>query len=823
MGNQNAAIQLLHDAIVSRWFQHNLLALDAIMLKFVELCVDLRKGRLAKDGLHQYRNLSQSINMAGLEKVMVHFLDVAEAKLEAAYKVATDASSVDTMGDLDQASEETFNLIWSSTTEEVDRSGRALATPWLRFVWEVYRTILEICRHNSRLEEIYRVVVERAFVFCRQYGRKAEFRRLCEILRHHLGIIIKFPGQANGVQLQNPDSQSLQLELRFKQLDVATEMELWHEAFRSIEDIHGLFLFARKSVLPSLVITYYSRLCRIFQMGNKFLYLAATICKLFAISKAHEQQYDRSHADATLAVLALIATPIMKELDATNTMSEEEQDTKNSRLSMFLGLQKTPTRRSIIKELHSRGILEQASEAAHSLFVLMQNSNDNSTIADQRENIERSLVELESCSADYSRFVTPVYRNYVAQVLEQLSKTEKFVSFESIYRLISMPSVNATKAFNLEGFIIEGCRVNDFYIRIDHIRKGIIFTKPCFAAAPSLEINDPSKSKLVQLFSLLYSLGVLPQKQKVNIDVAETLAALEMEHQQNLLRRSKIDKRKEQIEARQQMKEREEQRERAHRLQVEREAEAARQAEESIRREKTRLEQEKEAIRKEQAAKREEEERKRKEAMARRANLEKVIAAVKRLDHLERAFRQEEVSLLKEDYERQKKADRAAYEERVALIISKAKTQHEADLLLKKRLASMTADYSLYNERLTQRRMAALAKKEQQVLDQLEKAKNEYRERILTKAKARTEREKAEEELYKQKEESEHAASLTYAPMRRGPEVSAEHKQSYIPPSKRQQQAQSQASRTSAFGSRSTSGSGIDASGPAVEGSWRRQ
>lgn len=80
VGQTQAALKALHDVLTSRRHRSWSNALEGIMMKYIDLCVELRKGRFAKDGLIQFRQVCQTASMSSLEDVIQHFMEKATQK-----------------------------------------------------------------------------------------------------------------------------------------------------------------------------------------------------------------------------------------------------------------------------------------------------------------------------------------------------------------------------------------------------------------------------------------------------------------------------------------------------------------------------------------------------------------------------------------------------------------------------------------------------------------------------------------------------------------------------------------------------------------------
>lgn len=61
VGKKQRALETLFEVITSRRHRTWTKTHEPLMEKFLDLCVELKKSQLAKDGLHQYKTISQTV------------------------------------------------------------------------------------------------------------------------------------------------------------------------------------------------------------------------------------------------------------------------------------------------------------------------------------------------------------------------------------------------------------------------------------------------------------------------------------------------------------------------------------------------------------------------------------------------------------------------------------------------------------------------------------------------------------------------------------------------------------------------------------------
>ncbi|KAF8527868.1 hypothetical protein BU17DRAFT_38847 [Hysterangium stoloniferum] len=783
VGQSHAALQSLTEMFSSKRFRSTPLAsLEPIMIRFVELCVDMRKGRTAKEGLMQYKNIAQNTSVASIEVVIKRFVQLADAKVQEAQEKADKAVALVDVDDL-EASETPEGILLGAVSgdQNKDRTDRALVTPWLKFLWESYRTALETLKNNARLEAIYQQIAHQAFKFCLKHVRKVEFRRLCETLRLHLANVAKYSHQPHSINLSDPDTLQHHLDTRFAQLNTSVELELWQEAFRSVEDIHNLLTMAKKAPRPAMMANYYEKLTRIFLTSGNALFHAAAWSRYYAIIRTSGGKSEEELSKlAGLVLISALAVPVTPESED----EVEEGKGRNGRLTALLALSKMPTRVGLLNEALSRNTLKLSPIYVRALYEILEVSFEPLSICSKVAPVFRELAK----DASYAPYLPLLHRVLVTRLLSQLSEVYSSIKITHLLSLVAplngvASEENPSDEPSLEAFIMSAAHHGELLVRVDHAQGTITFTQSVFAST-SVATVQPSPSSLVvsrisSLANMLHNTlqTIHPSSHPSQEDRLQALVvAAQAERKAIIVRQLIVGRRRELLSEISVRKEKEEASRKAEQARREKEEDAKRAVEDVRRREQERVRQTIEHNRAEEARRLaqalkgtlkgpvEEIDTSDPDALIRMqvAHLEKekrelnerLRIVSKRVDHLERAFRKEERPLLSEDYERQQADDREAYEATLKDTIVASKEKFTMDMVTKKRLSRILGDYKGHRELIMGRRQEELNVRKAAAQVKINEEKAKRRATILKTREAERKKKEEEERLAREAEEA---------------------------------------------------------------------
>nr|GEV18039.1 eukaryotic translation initiation factor 3 subunit A-like [Tanacetum cinerariifolium] len=814
VGQKQDALQVLHDLITSKRYRAWQKTHEKIMFKYIELCVEMRRGRFAKDGLIQYRIICQQVNVTSLEEVIKHFMVLSTKKAELARSQAQaleDALYVDDL-EADKRPEDLM-LSYVSGEKGKDRSDRELVTPWFKFLWETYRTVLEILRNNSKLMALYADTAHRAFQFCKQYKRTTEFRRLCEIIRNHLANLNKYRDQRDRPDLTAPESLHFYLDTRFEQLKAATELELWQEAFRSVEDIYGLTSMVKKMPKSSLMAVYYAKLTEIFWISSSHLYHAYAWFKLFLLQKSFNKNLNQKDLQliASSVLLAALSAPPYGHLKTASHLELEHDKERNLRMYNLIGFnidakletREALSRSSLLADLVSKGVMTYVTQEVKDLYHLLENEFMPLDLASKAQPLLAKIAKLGGKLSSASSVPEVQLAHYVPALekvatlilLQQVSQVYQTMKVETLSKMVPFFDFSAVERISVDA--VEHSFIS---MKVDHMKGAIIFGDLGFesdilqdhSSVLAVNLNKsrsmiyPSQTKASKLSAMLPSLADIVEK----------------EHKKLLARKSIIEKRKEEQERHLLEMEREEE---TKRLKLQRKTEEA---------EKKRLATEFEE-RKHERIRKEIEDREREEAEAiinevgkrikkkgkkpiiegenvtkqalmelamqeqvrERQEMEKKMQKlIKTMDHFERAKREEAAPLIEAAFQRRLADEQLLHEREQQLEVELSRERHDGDVQEKRRLTRVLEHKKEFQERVENRRKLEFnrmkAEREER-LSQVLKARKEERdikrkmlyylkteEERLNRLREEEEARKREEAEKKKKEEAEHRAKL---------------------------------------------------------------
>ena len=702
------------------------------------------------------------IDPNSLEVVIVHLMDLSEAKATAARQKADRVALAAAAKVADLEQEETpESIMLSSMTEEVakDRTDREVVVPWLKFLWENYRAVLELLHKNSKLERIYHKTCEKAFKFCQDYQRSLEFRRLCEMLRNHFSNLQKMTTSAARVGAPRVawewtnESVEMHLHTRFVQLEVATTLELWNEGFQTVEDIYEIIMLGKKMPKPKVMAAYYEKLTKIFWVADSLLFHAYAWLRFYTLScdSRKDLKQEEKSMMATCVLLAALGIPSTRDNTDPSSLGEEDEiaSDKAQQMAKLLDFQANPTRKALLEDIVAKGLLQEVLPEVAPIYAILETKfNPLGLVA-----ALKPVLSAVRANPQLNMYVLPLERVAVVRVMQQLSRVYSALKMDFLQRLLSGLEDISFNA--IEKIMIDGVSRKQLQVRIDHRNGCLRFGSTGAATTETIETQVAQLGKTLNgvTHSLQLSLG----SAKVADEAAQArkeyflkvLDAAAGEHQMSVDRKSLIERRKEELERLQQDRQKEEQRVRDHDEERRRRMDEMRLVDEQRAREeekRRKLLQRQEVLRAQKELERhgvfmdeaalidltpaartalimdaKNEALKAKEDEGRRVNDQ-----AKRLDHITRALRIEAAEVIASKYGEQVEIDRQAFQAKLVELVEESKKQHTLDLEEKQRLSKIQSLRAPFEESILAKQRAAYDKRVQLVNS---KALKEFRDR----------------------------------------------------------------------------------------------
>ncbi|GLC73813.1 hypothetical protein PLESTF_001423800 [Pleodorina starrii] len=786
IGQKAAALQTLHDVICSKKHRTWSKTFESIMLRHVELCVDMKKRNYAKEALLQYRNMCHLVNINSLEEVIKHFLKRAADKAEEAQAKAA-AVTLDVEDLEEDASPEELMLSYVSGEKNKDRTDRELVTPWFRFLWESYRSVLEILRTNPKLEPLYAMTATKAFHFCLQYKRTTEFKRLCDILRQHLtNLVNKFREQRDA----GPESMTMHLESRFEQLRVACELELWGEAFRSVEDIQQLIALTKKTPKQPQLASYYTRLTQIFAVSDSPLYHAFAWLKLFSFARQHarglqQSDYQQMATSVLLAGLAILpyergpAVGGRTGAVSSDAVAAEQEKDRANRMATILGFADAKkdarsllTRQALLATISTSNLLALVPAEVRAIHDALSQDFNPLELCHRMAPLLEKLPELAAAPLSSAAPVRTVALDKYVPALKQAAVLRLLKQLSEVYSVMRISELAAMVPFftfaEVEAVVVDAVKYDYLQMRVDY-RNGTLHFGAQHVESDKVRGHLASVAK--RLAKAMTMINPPPQPlpaaeaSRREAIIRAARETLEGEHLKAVARKMAIEKKKEEaeralFEAEQMEAQRKAQAQRAHEL-----AEDKRRREEAARREAERLQREMEEREQEELRahlgarniKVKEGEKLEKQAVIKDLMSERIkeqqelerrmVRLAKNMDHLERARREEEAPYLEAAWKQRQEADRAYWEAAQTEAARLHRQAWELDIEEKKRLAHMVPDKEVFKGVIMQRREAEFQALRRERERRMAEMRNQRRyEREISRRKAYVTRCRAEVE-----------------------------------------------------------------------------
>ncbi|KAL6927148.1 hypothetical protein ACO0SA_003438 [Hanseniaspora valbyensis] len=452
-------------------------AVEPVVTRLITLATTLHKGRSIREALTRFKRAYYD-NVEGLKTlsaIIKTFVDDFMKALEEQESTLT-AEQVEDICAITVTNDVTpFSVMYAASSKKnsnsVESSDDKL-TPLINFAWEAYRSILDILCNNAHLEPTYSQISQRCLAFVSKYNMKDKFRRLNELLRNHLKDTVHYQYQlgTNPIVVNLKDLEVFQrfADQRFAQLKVCIKFELWHEAFKSIEDIHRLWKLNDAFKPRAIVLAaYYEGIAKTFLASSNYLINAYALTKFFDLYQTNPNatEEDFKHY-ASVIFMACLAVPE----DELPTVGYDPQ----LRICGLLDLETKPTRKELFDFVLQEQFYQYVSPELKELYNILNNFNS-SDIESLKKNLNSTVINTLSENPIYKGYLAPLRDYMIRKIYVALSETNNSIATEELFKAATLPAPFTLDQFDLFNSLIQVASDDYIFFTLDEENETVNF------------------------------------------------------------------------------------------------------------------------------------------------------------------------------------------------------------------------------------------------------------------------------------------------------------------------------------------------------------
>ena len=195
------------------------------MKKYIDIIIEQNHIKYFKEALIFCRSLTQANYIEQFEGIVKKAKELLYEKYKSSSEKYKD-SKISHRSLIEEEKESEFaDAYFSDSPNAVEEE---LFLNEQKFIWEAYKTLLDLTKTNAKLFGLYAQILKDCFSFCGENQRNHEFKALCDSVRNHLYTLKKNenkPNFVNKIQISEPSILKILIQTSLNQIETANKLE----------------------------------------------------------------------------------------------------------------------------------------------------------------------------------------------------------------------------------------------------------------------------------------------------------------------------------------------------------------------------------------------------------------------------------------------------------------------------------------------------------------------------------------------------------------------------------------------------------------------